>query len=264
MMVMLFEADTRLEAWMKGVDHLLERGPALNLILAIDSPTDGCSDAAVEAIDQFLADEGKYPMRTVAETIFPGLEYRRRGLRGVLDFYPEEVYPAIKKHPSIQWGTYAYRLVRRRDANGGHVNPLKQMIEKMRSEAAKSGTKKSCYELGVAGGEYELPLYSPADDGTRRMGGPCLSHLSFKLFEDAVHLTALYRSHDYRCKVPGNLLGLAGLQACVAREIGRDVGSLVVHSSYAYLNGSRARMQELLHDLRRTEGSGGTNDVVDR
>ena len=48
-------------------------------------------------------------MYTVSETIFPGAEYRRRGLHGVFDFYPEEVYPAIKKHPSIRWGTYAYR-----------------------------------------------------------------------------------------------------------------------------------------------------------
>ena len=116
-----------------------------------------------------------------------------------------------------------------------------------------SGPKNSCYELGVAEGEYDLPLHSTAEDGSRRMGGPCLSHLSFKLFEGAVHLTALYRSHDYRYKVPGNLLGLARLQSCVAHEVGRDIGPLVVHSSYAYLTGSRVRMRTLLSDLRRTE-----------
>ena len=127
----------------------------------------------------------------------------------LLDFYPENVYPAIKKHPSIRWGTYAYRLVRRRVANGKHINPLQQMIEKMQSEITNAGPKRSCYELGVAEGEYDVPLHSPADDGARRMGGPCLSHLSFKLLDGAVHLTAFYRSHDYRYKVPGNLLGLA-------------------------------------------------------
>lgn len=123
----------------------------------------------------------------------------------------------------------------------------------MQSESTKRGPKNACYELGVAEGEYDVPLHSTAKDGARRMGGPCLSHLSFKLFEDAVHLTALYRSHDYRYKVPGNLLGLARLQACVAREIGRETGSLVVHSSYAYLGGSKTRMQKLLSDLRRAE-----------
>ena len=248
----LIETDTRLEAWMRAAEHLLEDGPMLNLILAIGSPATGGSNAT---IDKFLAAERQFPMHTVAETIFPGVEYRRRGLRGVLDFYPEKVYPAIKKHPSIRWGTYAYRLVRRRSASGKHVNPLRQMIEKMRSEITTPGPKRSCYEIGVAEGEYDLPLYSPADDATRRMGGPCLSHLSFKLFQDAVHLTALYRSHDYRHKVPGNLLGLARLQHCVAPEVDRDIGSLTVHSSYAYLDGSKADMRILLRNLHQGEES---------
>ena len=258
-MAKLIEADTRLDAWMQAAAYLLEYGPMLNLTLAIESPTTGSSN---HAIDKFLADENQFPMHTVAEWIFPGVEYRRRGLRGVLDFYPEKVYPAIKKHPSIRWGTYAYRLVRRRIANDKHINPLQQMIEKMQSEITKSGPKRSCYELGVAEGEYDMPLHSPADDGARRMGGPCLSHLSFKLFDGAVHLTAFYRSHDYRYKVPGNLLGLARLQDCVAHEVDRRTGSLVVHSSYAYLNESKARMRTLLRDLRRTEVRRETNDAV--
>ena len=259
MMATLLAADTRLDAWIKGVNYLLEHGPVLNLILAIGSPTIGGSN---DTIDKFMADESQFSMHTVSETIFPGAEYRRRGLHGVFDFYPEEVYPAIKKHRSISWGTYAYRLVRRRTADGKHINPLKQMIEKMRSEISTPGPKKSCYELGVAEGEYDLPLHSPVQDGTRRMGGPCLSHLSFKLFDGAVHLTAFYRSHDYRYKVPGNLLGLARLQDCVARETSRCTGSLVVHSSYAYLFGSKVRMQALLNDLRRTEGHKEADDVV--
>ena len=113
------------------------------------------------------------------------------------------MYPSIKKHPSIRWGTYAHRLVHRNGADGKQINPLKQMIDKMKNELAAPRPKKSCYELGIAEGEYDLPLYSPVQDGTRRMGGPCLSHLSFKLFDGAVHLTALYRSHDYGYKVPG-------------------------------------------------------------
>ena len=240
-MVKLIEADTRLDAWMQAADCLLDHGPMLNLILAIGSPETGGSNVA---IDGFLTDEGQLPMHTVAETIFPGAEYRRRGLQGVLDFYPNKVYPAIKKN---RWGTYAHRLVR--DANGKHVNPLKQLIDKMKSEAAKPGPKRSCYELGVAESEYDIPLYSPAQDGPRRMGGPCLSHLSFKLFQDTVHLTALYRSHDYRYKVPGNLLGLARLQDCVAQEVGRSIGSLTVHSSYAYLKGSKNAMRSFLKNL---------------
>ena len=259
MMAKLIEADTRLDAWMMSVEHLLNHDRVLNLTLAIASPTRGGNNTT---IDQFLAKEGKSSMHTVAETLFPAVEYTRRGLPGVLDFYPEEVYPAIEKHPSLLWGTYAYRLVRRRGAGGTVVNPLKQLIAKMQSEATKAAAKTSCYELGVTEAEYDLPLYRTTKDGARRMGGPCLSHLSFKLFRGAVHLTAFYRSHDYRYKVPGNLLGLARLQACVAREVGREIGSMVVHSSYAYLQGSKSRMRTLLSELRLSEARREADSVV--
>ena len=257
----LIKAHTRLEAWMEAVDYLLQNGPTLNLILAIESPGIGSSN---RLIDKFLFSESEFPMHTVAETIFPGSEYCRRGLRGVYDFYPEEVYPALKKHPSNQWGTYAYRLVRRNDGNGGTINPLRQMIKKMQSEKENLGPKQSCYELGIAEGEFDLPLYSPAKDGGRRRGGPCLSHLSFKLLNGAVHLSAFYRSHDYRYKVPGNLLGLARLQLCVAEETSCSTGSLVAHSSYAYLHGSKNRIKQLLNDLRQNEVPKEATDVLVR
>lgn len=262
-MVKLIEADTRLDAWMEGVEFLLENGPSINLILAIGSPIgNGSLSVADRCIDKFLQDEKELPMHTVAETIFPGWQYRKRGLRGVFEIYPNEEYPLIKKHGSISWGTYAYRLVRRRDAHGDLMNPLEQMIDKMKKEIAIKGSKKSCYELGVTEGEYDLPLYNTAKDGTRHMGGPCLSHLSFKLIDGTIHLTALYRSHDYRHKVPGNLLGLARLQACVAHETAQGVGSLVVHSSYAFLNGAKTRIRHLLQDIRTSQEQEGVADVV--
>ena len=264
-MVKLIEAGTRLDAWMMGAEYLLRHDAALNLLLAIEFPTRGSNDpAATERIDEFLAAEEQLPMHSVAETIFPGYEYMRRGLRGVFEIYPEHVYPLIKKHPSIRWGTYAHRLVRRNGADDKQINPLKQMIDKMKDELATPRPKKSCYELGIAEGEYDLPLYSSVQDGTRRMGGPCLSHLSFKLFDGAVHLTALYRSHDYGYKVQGNLLGLARLQSCVARETGQDVGSLVVHSSYALLSGSRVGLRALLNALRHASEPKEVHDVVVR
>ena len=258
-MAKLIEADTRLDAWMKAADHLLDHGPMLNLILTISLPDAGGSDAA---IDELLANEGQFSMHTVAETIFPGADYLRRGLRGVLDFYPDKVYPAIEKHRSIRWGTYAYRLVRRSDTNDRQINPLKELIDKMKSEIELSNPKRSCYEIGVAKDEYDMPLYSPAQDGRLRMGAPCLSHLSFKLFQDAVHLTALYRSHDYRHKVPGNLLGLARLQCCVAHEVGRSIGSLTVHSSYAYLDDSKAAVRRLLNNLRQNAKKEDSRNVL--
>lgn len=260
-MAKLIHAETCLDAWQHATCFLLKHRSALNLILEIQSPERTKTNTT---IDQFLVEEKQPPMHSVAETIFPAYEYRHRGLRGVLEFYPDKVYPSIKSHRSIRWGTYALRLVRRATADGRVINPLKNTIDKLRSEASHQAPKKSCYELGVAEGEYDLPLYSTITDIARRMGGPCLSHLSFKLFCGAVHLTAFYRSHDYRYKVPGNLLGLARLQCCVAKETDLSIGSLVVHSSYAYLNGSKRRIRTLLDNIQHTNARQETcNATVD-
>lgn len=250
-MAIFIETDTRLDAWLQASEHLVEVERDLNVVLLIQSPlVEGPPGlAGRELIDAFVTGEGDYPSHTIAEWIFPGWQYTRHGIAGVFKTYAEEDYPAIKT-PHM-WGTYAHRLVRRRTAGGEWVNPLERLIEKMRGEHANAGSKRSCYELGIAEGEYDLPLYNSVDDQNRHRGGPCLSHLSFKLFNGSVHLTAVYRSHDYRLRAYGNLLGLARLQACVAHEVGVPVGTLAVHSTYATLEGSRAPMKSLLTNLRK-------------
>lgn len=252
----MFKTRTRLEAWLTAVDHIIEHGSDLNLVLAIEQPaTDGPAGlAARERVDQFLEEErssGAKPLHTVAEWIFPGWEYRRRGLRGVFETYAKEEYPLVEH----RWGSYAHRLVSRQRRDGSTMNPLESLIAKLKKEAPTPGPKKSCYEIGIAEGEYDLPLYNTVDDDHNHMGGPCLSHLSFKLYNKSIHLSAFYRSHDYRHKALGNMLGLARLQACVAREVGLPIGSLVVHSSYAFFEAGKGRtlrrLVQLVADLRQ-------------
>ncbi|MDE0658064.1 MAG: hypothetical protein OXI79_00280 [Gammaproteobacteria bacterium] len=201
-------------------------------------------------IDNFLAGEGALPSHTVAETIFPGWLYKKHGRRGVFEIYPDVEYPTIKTGRPGAWGTYAHRLVRRMDGNGKTVNPLEDMLEKMQTEIATDAPKRSCYEIGISHGEFELPLYSTVGDRTRHMGGPCLSHLSFKMYNSCVHLTAIYRSHDYSQKVIGNILGLARLLDFVAKETSLKVGTLVIHSTYAFLNGSKTKLRLLLSEIQ--------------
>lgn len=243
---------TREEAWLKAVKHLLQEAEGLleyNLILEIEKPlaSDAHSRDIRGAIDSLLQnDAGLYPVHTVAETIFPLVEYKKNGIEGVYTTYPEEVYPLIKSNPGNSKGTYAKRLVRGIDAQGRECNPLKNVVGRLKSQLASSGGIRCAFELPidkVEGAEREegdssvesIPI-NRNDSFTR--GFPCLSHLSFKLSHkrDALHLTALYRSHDYIQKALGNLLGIARLQACVAKELGIDVGVLVCHSTLARLD----------------------------
>lgn len=253
----MIKADTRRGAWMGGLHHLLENGPDLNLVLVVEQPAAAeiATVAVTERVDRFLREEEQYPLHTVAETIFPSWEYQRRRLRGVFETYGEEEFPALKAGASNRWGTYAHRLICRPGADGKPTNPLANLIDKLNKEKVTPGPKTACYEVGIAEGAYDMPLYNTVDDASRHMGGPCLSHISFKLFNGQIHLAAFYRSHDYRYKALGNLLGLARLQACVAREVELPMGTLVVHSSYAWYEARKGkrRLQKLLSDIQELE-----------
>ena len=254
MSVEVVHAEGRVEAWVKATRHLLDSGRRMNLVLDIARPTGVPGTKALErCVDRYMASRDRETLHSVAETIFPCFLYHREGLRGVLETYPTLTYPELRRRNPRRWGTYAGRLLCRETSTGETFNPLDQMLRKMRSEIANRGTKRACYELGITAAECELPLYSAAEERRERMGFPCLSHLSFKVWSGSVHLTALYRSHDYGIKAPGNLLGLSRLLLFVARETGQEVGSLVVHSSYAYISTPKRELMRTLDEIERLQ-----------
>jgi hypothetical protein len=231
----LVNAVTLAQTWLEGCVHLRSCQGAMDttVVLHVAEPTQvrPQDDSIAEALDSFLLEHGGFSNHTVAETIFPGYEYIHRGVDGVYNVYPNEIYPKIKDHPEMRnWGAYAYRLLRRQDHDGTMYNPLERCIEKMKDKQPK----RAAYEVGLGFG-FDLALYDDDTDRHARMGGPCLSHLSFKLIKDRIHLTALYRSHYYVQRAYGNLLGLARLQAFVADQVGVASGPLVCHSTMAVL-----------------------------
>lgn len=231
-----------MHAWLSAAEMLLDEGSALNVILDISNPaTEGPREvAARQIIDRLYRREKSQPTHTVAETIFPGWDYVHYGLTGMFEHYAKQ-YSVFKRGDS-SWGRYAHRLIHRTGRGGEVVNPLARIIRRLKWARSSEGTAyRSSYEMGLDLEDYELPIHDDILDGKRWRGGPCLSHLSFKLIDDTLHLTALYRSHDYRYRVPGNLLGLARLQACVSHECGAKIGSLVIHSTYAYFDEARGR-----------------------
>ena len=235
----LIAVDTLAQAWSAASDYLLGRPEWTDttIILHVTQPTLVRTEdqAVADILDEFLITHGQYSHHTVAETIFPGYEYVTHGVDGVYRVYPEEVFPRIKGHDDMRhWGTYAYRLLRRTDDSGNEYNPLEYCIDKMRDKVRK----RACYELGLGFG-FDLATYDDDDDRGDRMGGPCLSHLSFKVIGDHVHLAAMYRSHYYIHRAYGNLLGLARLQAFVAEQIELSPGPLVCHSTMAVLEHGR-------------------------
>jgi hypothetical protein len=235
--------ETRSETWLKAVRHLRECDgfEDYNVVLEVKAPnlsTD--EDRAIDGrVNALLRGANVLPINSVAETIFPGTEYRHHGPNGVYNIYPDEVFPRIR--PVLGWGTYAYRLLRAPGRDGKDIRPLEKCVQKMKDQLSKEkgGIKTACYELSLAGEDeaFELPTYRAANDQGHTYGRPCLSHVSLKITRDRrLNLTALYRSHYYVERALGNLLGLARLQAFVAKETGLGIGTLVCVSTYARLD----------------------------
>ena len=235
----LITVDTLAQAWLGASRHLV--GSAgwtdTTVVLHIARPTliRPEDQSVADILNEFLVTHGKYSHHTVAETIFPGYEYITHGVDGVYRIYPDDVFPRLKNHEDMRhWGTYAHRLLRRRDGDGSDYNPLEYCVRKMKDKARK----RAAYELGLGFG-FDLATYDDDDDRGDRMGGPCLSHLSFKVIDNSVHLAAMYRSHYYVHRAYGNLLGLARLQSFVADQIELSPGPLVCHSTMAVLEYGR-------------------------
>lgn len=64
---------------------------------------------------------------------------------------------------------------------------------------------------------------------------PCMMLTDFKIRDGRVHLTTLFRSHDFAGAYPANLYGLAKLLEYVAKEIGCDPGVITTISISAHI-----------------------------
>ena len=227
---------SRADAWLKAVNAIIadDDWEAFHLVVEIvDATKSDAKDQVVEAaVNDFLVTHGSQPLQTVAETIFPASEYLRYGREGVYTHYPETVYPEIKDGT---WGTYAYRLLRRRSADGGdYFNPLEECVDKIRDQLSRPATFRACFEIDISDFGFDLHAYDGCVDRRRLRGGPCLSHLGFKINgRRRLLLTATYRYHFYVERFLGNMLGLAQLQYFICKETGLDPGPILCVSSLA-------------------------------
>ena len=233
----LITGQTAPGVWLSAVEYLCacDRGEDFDVFLHVEAPLllKAEDDIVYEAVDSFLKTRGAFGVHTIAETIFPLSEYRRRGAKGVFEDFPEKVRSIQKARYDGNWGSYAYRILRQRDKNGEMVNPLADLVEKIR----KHGKYRASYELGQGlPFDDDIAIYDPLSDRKRLYGGPCLSHLSIKVHDGKVRMNATYRAHYYVRRLLGNLVGLGRLQYFIAKETGLQVGGLTINSTFARLD----------------------------
>jgi len=235
-----FEGPTCVSIWLQAIEYLLSVGTSTNIILGVENPVSlSPTEYKIQArVNAFLNRYGAWPISTVANTIFPASEYLHGGAEEVYDEFPK----TFEQIRGSSWGTYAIRLLTKCLPVKGSTtlqSPLQQLVVKMKRQRETSKMR-SIYELSLLDDEEllaDIPTYRACSDSRYVRGGPCLSHLSFKLLPDStVSLTAVYRYHYYVQRALGNLFGLAQLLSFVAAEVGVRVGPLVCHSTYAAID----------------------------
>ncbi|MFB9886168.1 thymidylate synthase family protein [Balneatrix alpica] len=265
-MAEVFQRSRVVQAWLAGARYLSEQKnlDARNIILEINTPQLITAEDRAAINDVNCALQKKKSTRSVmtaAGTIFPHRIYQRYGRPEWYKKYKEII--GRGKVPGT-WGTYAMRMIERKGDGDSSFNPLDKIIEKLAAmrERDKSFFK-SAYELGICdpsedidhsfnGEGFELPTYDPRLDRNSYMGSPCLSHVTFKLIDGKIDLTAIYRSHYYAERALGNLIGLSQLQDYVAKESGFEPGVMTCISTYAKLDegfGGIRAARELLDSL---------------
>jgi hypothetical protein len=212
--------------WLSAVQHLLWcGGDCFNLVTEIENPT--TEHAGVRRlVAQFLEAIGKKPIDEVANTIFPvSLYFPTMGRDSLYQNY-ETAWPQIKLFPANKSGTYFYRMIHWGDGEET-INQLDNIIDKLRESRLGRLRYRNIYEVSI---------YRPECDRRNRMGFPCLSHLSFKLHDGRLCLTAVYRNQFYIERAYGNFIGLGRLMEFIARESESPIGPLTCVATHAELD----------------------------
>lgn len=193
-------------------------------------------------VNSFLESKGKKPLSTIINTIFPATLNHGQGATELFADY-DEITADIRSHPdNKKWGNYFMRMASRTDARGKEIRPLQKIIERLQRQKSVQSPKHAWYELSLVDPYLEIPIYDNLTDPSMMMGGPCLTHMSFKLKNNGqLGLTALYRSHYYIERTLGNLYGLALLQDFVAKEAGLQSAELVCHSTMAQIDTGKSK-----------------------
>lgn len=252
------EASNCIDGWLKASQYLIERPGrrAYSVVIEVENPLSLPPEDRVvyDIVDDFLRSKDGMPLSTVVNTVFPAQLYKKHGAPGVYERYPA-LFPTIQCHADARnWGTYAMRMIQRVDHEGRTIYPLRETVAKIARQAKLVGAKRAAYEVGTVDPFTDIPIYEPGRDRASIMGGPCLSHVSFKLMDNrALMLTGFYRSHFYVERALGNLLGLAHLQNFVAEQAAIPLGPLVCHSSMAQLDTAAGRWN-----------AGDVRDLVER
>jgi hypothetical protein len=230
-------AETISDAWVEAVASLLATPShaAVHFGVRIARPAEPETAEVRAAADRLLARGRLQEITSVRSTIFPVSWADRFPEPEELAQHYREHYATIRRFQKNRTGTYFGRLVAYPvdgADEGATFDQLGDLVKKLRAETSVAHGRRRSRRLSS---RYEVSIWKPGDLPTG-MGFPCLAHLSFTMVEGALHLLAQYRNQYVIERAYGNYLGLAGLQAYIARSVGLASGELMILASHASLD----------------------------
>jgi thymidylate synthase len=220
----LIQTKNCLTAWKEACNYISSNGNGFNLFIHINEPLNFNVSDFKEILNAGIISNTQ--LQDVINTIFPYKLFNRNSNRPIEDFYNihEEIYYRGKKMHSknkARWGNYFLRFTRFGD---NRENQLQKIIIDINK---RPNNQAACYIMHVSSIDY--------DSNTRVIGNPCLQYVQFAQHNNALHLTAVYRNHDFLKKALGNYIGLSKLLEFVCLQTNSQIGSVTCHSIHYYL-----------------------------
>jgi thymidylate synthase len=218
-MARLIQSANCLTAWRDVCRHIIQHGDGFNLLVQIDTPL-GYTQAQLDEITNSNLISSA-AVSDVINTIFPAKFHSRNLTLSNQQFYDkhEQIYLKGKKvhrKNRSRWGNYFLRFTK---FGSNQLNQLQPIIDGINNRV---NDQKACYIMHVSSIDY--------DNNTRVIGNPCLQYVQFGVYNGALHLSAVYRNHDFLTKALGNYIGLSKLLEFVCSETGSIVGTVTCQS----------------------------------
>lgn len=229
------EADNLSLGWARVLEHLVRRG--INSITPLTLTITGFDDLGVpaevpeirDAVDAFLAAQGKRDCENVAWTIFPQnyWELAEGDREAFFELYIDS-FPRVQSFNARnnKRGSYFQRLVDFR-GDGSGPNQLKWMLDDWFAHPRARRTSK-----------FQATTFDPMRDFKSQslLEFPCLQQVSFVHDGDELGMNAFYASQQIARKAYGNYLGLARLGAFMASQMGLRLTRLTIFVGLAQMD----------------------------
>jgi len=126
------------QAWVAACQEVIrDHDQGYNVVIDVQDPmthSDKDNDV-ISLVDKFLKVHKKtYPIITVANTIFPQSLLVAHGPSDFYDVYHRDFATFSK---TKQWGRYFQRMTCHVDCKGNRINPLQDLIDKLKGNEAK-------------------------------------------------------------------------------------------------------------------------------